>query len=54
MNKETITINGLMDGISVIEKDNKQETSHIPSDVLYNENEPITICSFEEIIYDNN
>jgi len=45
MNKETITINGLLDGVSVVEKDNKQNQAYVPSDMLYNENEPITICS---------
>jgi hypothetical protein len=43
MNKETITINGLMDGISVIEKDNERVTPHILSDILYNDKEPIDL-----------
>lgn len=40
---DKITINGLMDGISVIEKDNKQEHPSIASDILYNDKEPINL-----------
>ena len=43
MNKKTLTINGLLDGISVIDKDNKEEKPHIASDMLYNEKEPINL-----------
>lgn len=32
-----------MDGISVIEKDNKEEKPHITSDMLYNDKEPINL-----------
>lgn len=45
MNNDTITINGLLDGISVVEKDNTQNKPCIQSDILYNDKEPITICS---------
>lgn len=59
MNKEMITINGLLDGISVVENNNKEETPHIPSDMLYNKNEPICFSSQKEVesfnpsLYDN-
>ena len=43
MTKEKITINGLLDGISVVEKDNKQEQACIASDILYNDQEPIDL-----------
>lgn len=43
MNKETLTINGLMDGISVIEKDNEQQQSYVDSDMLYNDREAIDL-----------
>lgn len=39
-NKETITINGLIDGISVVENDNKQEQPFVPSDKIFNDEEP--------------
>jgi hypothetical protein len=43
MNNDTVTINGLIDGISVVENDNKQVTPHILSDILYNDKEPIDL-----------
>lgn len=48
MNNDKITINGLMDGISVVENDNTQNTPCIQSDILYNDKEPITITSTPE------
>lgn len=36
-----ITINGLMDGISSVEKDNVENKPCIQSDILYNDQEPI-------------
>ena len=43
MNNDTLTINGLLDGISVVENDNKQEQACIASDILYNDQEPIDL-----------
>ena len=43
MKQETATINGLVDGISVVENDNKQEQTCITSDILYNDKEPIDL-----------
>jgi hypothetical protein len=43
MNNDILTINGLLDGISVVEKDNKQEQPSITSDILYNDKEPINL-----------
>lgn len=45
MTQKTITINGLLDGISVVENDNKQEQPFVPLDKIFNDQEPITICS---------
>ena len=44
MNNDTITVNGLMDGISVVEKDNKRYEYYeavAKTDILYNDREPI-------------
>jgi hypothetical protein len=35
------TINGLLDGISVLEKDNTEEKPSYPSDKIYNDQEPV-------------
>jgi len=43
MNKETLTKNGLLEGISVLEKDNKQEHPSIATDILYNDKEPFDL-----------
>jgi hypothetical protein len=40
MTKEKITINGLLDGISVLEKDNTNEQPSVQTDMLYNDQEP--------------
>jgi len=44
MNKTMATINGLMEGISVIETDNTNEYN-ITKDILYNSEEPIDFTS---------
>ena len=41
----TITVNGLVDGISVVEKDNKKEQPHVLSDSIYNDEEPIELIT---------
>ena len=43
MTNNILTINGLLDGISVVEKDNKQEQPSIVTDMLYNDKEPINL-----------
>jgi hypothetical protein len=43
MNNDTLTINGLLDGISVVEKDNTQNKPCIQSDILYNDKEPFNL-----------
>jgi hypothetical protein len=40
-NYDKATINGLLDGISVLENNNTNEQPYIPSDRIYNEEEPI-------------
>lgn len=40
MKQETATINGLLDGISVLEKDNTNEQPSVQTDMLYNDQEP--------------
>ena len=45
----TTTINGLIDGISVVEN-NKNEQPFYKSDILYNDKEPITF-NIEDIFY---
>ena len=42
MNDE-LTINGLLDGISVLEKDNTEEKPCSVSDIVYNDREPISL-----------
>jgi hypothetical protein len=42
MNNDKATINGLMDGISVLENNNTNEQPCNPSDRIYNEEEPIS------------
>jgi hypothetical protein len=42
MNNDKATINGLVDGISVLEKDNTNEQPYYPSDRIYNDQEPIS------------
>jgi hypothetical protein len=42
MNNDKATINGLFDGISVLEKNNNiNEQPYYPSDRIYNDQEPI-------------
>jgi len=48
MNHEKITINGLLDGISVLENNNTSEVPYVTSDIIYNENEPISFSINEE------
>lgn len=43
MKNEFLTVNGLMDGISVLEKDSKKELPNYKSDILYNDKEPIDL-----------
>jgi hypothetical protein len=51
------TINGLLDGISVLEKDNTEEKPCNVSDIIYNDQEPYKldipfhdeICEFTKI-----
>ena len=43
MNQNTITINGLVDGISVVEKDNTNEQPSVQTDMLYNDQEPYSL-----------
>ena len=42
MNNDKLTINGLLDGISVLENDNTEEKPCSPSDRVYNDQEPIS------------
>jgi hypothetical protein len=42
MNNDKATINGLMDGISVLENNNTDEQPSYPSDKIYNDQEPIS------------
>ena len=42
MNNDKLTINGLLDGISVLEKDNTEEKPCNVSDIVYNDREPIS------------
>jgi hypothetical protein len=51
MKHELLTVNGLIDGISVIEKDSKQELPNYKSDILYNDKEP-TDLDFQGLYYD--
>jgi hypothetical protein len=51
MKNELLTVNGLIDGISVIEKDSKQELPNYKSDILFNENEPVDL-DLEKLYYD--
>lgn len=41
MNNQNIMISGLLDGISVLEKDNTCYEPSYPSDKIYNDQEPI-------------
>lgn len=50
MKNNTTTINGLMDGISVLEN-NKLNQPALQSDVLYNDKEPIDL-DLQGIYYD--
>jgi hypothetical protein len=44
MSNDKVTINGLLDGISVLEKDNTNEQPSYPSsDRIYNDQEPINL-----------
>jgi len=43
MKQETATINGLVDGISVVEKDNTNEQPSVQTDMLYNDQEPFDL-----------
>ena len=43
MKQETVTINGLVDGISVVEKDNTNEQPSVQTDILYNDHEPYNL-----------
>jgi len=45
------TVNGLLDGISVLEHDNEHKQSALHSDLLYNENEPVDL-DLQGIYYD--
>jgi len=45
------TINGLLDGISVLEHDNEHKQSTYHSDLLYNENEPVDL-DLQGLYYD--
>jgi hypothetical protein len=40
-NNDKATINGLLDGISVLENNNTNEQPYNPSDRIYNEEEPV-------------
>ncbi|MEN9446261.1 MAG: hypothetical protein RL728_773 [Bacteroidota bacterium] len=51
MENELLTVNGLIDGISIIEKDSKQELPNYKSDILYNDKEP-TDLDFQGLYYD--
>jgi hypothetical protein len=51
MENELLTVNGLIDGISVIEKDSKQELPNYKSDILYNDKE-LTDLDFQGLYYD--
>jgi len=51
MKNELLTVNGLIDGISVIEKDSKQELPNYKSDILFNENEPVDL-DLKKLYYD--
>ena len=42
MNNDKLTINGLLDGISVLENNNTNEQPSYPSDRIYNDQEPIS------------
>jgi len=50
MKNEIATINGLMDGISVLEN-NKFEQPALQSDVLYNDREPVDL-DLQGLYYD--
>lgn len=52
MENKLLTVNGLIDGISVIEKDSKQELPSYKTDILYNDKEP-TDLDFENLYYDD-
>lgn len=43
MKNEFLTVNGIMDGISVLEKDSKKELPNYKSDVLFNDKDPIDL-----------
>lgn len=51
MKNEFLTVNGLMDGISVLEKDSKKELPNYKSDILYNDKEPIDL-DLQGLYYD--
>ena len=51
MKNELLTVNGLMDGISVLEKDSKKELPNYKSDILYNDKEPIDL-DLQGLYYD--
>jgi hypothetical protein len=44
MNNDKLTINGLLDGISVLEKDKTEEKPCNVSDIIYNDREPISFA----------
>jgi hypothetical protein len=47
MNKNIATINGLIDNVSVLEKNTDCEVPSKQSDILYNDKEPIDFGEFE-------
>jgi hypothetical protein len=47
----TATINGLVDGISVVENDNKNQQPSYQSDILYNDKEPFDL-NLQGLYYD--
>lgn len=46
------TINGLVDGISVVENDNRNQQSSYQSDILYNDKEPADL-NLDELYYND-
>jgi hypothetical protein len=51
MQNKLLTVNGLIDGISVIEKDAKVELPNYKSDILYNDKEPVDL-ELQGLYYD--
>jgi hypothetical protein len=48
----TATINGLVDGISVLENDDKNQQPSYQSDILYNDKEPADL-NLDELYYND-